>query len=114
MNWIHLNDLQQLDQVVRDSEHKPVLLFKHSTRCSISDMAKARLDRSNLSDSMDAYYLDLIAHRPISQAIAERFGVHHESPQILLIRNGECILDASHNGILPAEIAEEAARSLQA
>lgn len=114
MNWIHLNDLQQLDQVVRDSEHKPVLLFKHSTRCSISDMAKARLDRSNLFDSMDAYYLDLIAFRSISQAIAERFGVHHESPQILLIRNGECILDASHNGILPAEIAEEAARSLQA
>lgn len=114
MNWIALTDIAQLDRVVEDSTTKPVLLFKHSTRCSISDMAKARLDRSNLSDTMDAYYLDLIAYRPISQAIAERFAVHHESPQILLIRNGECILDASHNGIIPAEIAEEAARSLHA
>lgn len=114
MNWIALTDIAQLDRVVEDSTTKPVLLFKHSTRCSISDMAKARLDRSNLSDTMDAYYLDLITYRPLSQAIAERFAVHHESPQILLIRNGECILDASHNGIIPAEIAEEAARSLQA
>ena len=114
MNWIALTDIAQLDRVVEDSTTKPVLLFKHSTRCSISDMAKARLDRSNLSDTMDAYYLDLITYRPLSQAIAERFAVHHESPQILLIRNGECILDASHNSIIPAEIAEEAARSLQA
>jgi len=112
MHWIALTDIAQLDRVVEDSTRKPVLLFKHSTRCSISDMAKARLDRSTLSDTIDAYYLDLIAYRPISQAIAERFHVHHESPQILLIHHGECILDASHNGILPAEIEEEAKRHL--
>ncbi|MBU3677911.1 MAG: DUF2847 family protein, partial [Chitinophagaceae bacterium] len=53
MHWINLTDIAQLDRVVEDSTHKPVLLFKHSTRCSISDMAKARLDRSNLSDTMD-------------------------------------------------------------
>lgn len=67
----------------------------------------------NLSDNMGTYYLILIAFRPITQTIAERFQVHHESPHVLLIRNVECVLDASRNGISPTEIDQEANRAFE-
>ena len=70
-------------------------------------MAKQRLERSTAPDALPFYYLDLINHRAISNAIAEKFQVHHESPQILLIKNGECIYAESHNGINMAEIEEQ-------
>lgn len=104
MNWIDLNSEAQLDTLCEKSHEKPVVIFKHSTRCSISTMAKGRLDRAGSIEGADFYYLDLLAHRPLSNLIAERFSVYHESPQILVIRNGECTYDESHNGIDPDEL----------
>lgn len=77
------------------------LIFKHSTRCSISMMAKRRfeLDWDKLPTDIPLYFLDLIKHRDLSNKIAHEFQVHHESPQILLIKNGECVLDQSHGSI---------------
>ena len=77
------------------------LIFKHSTRCSISLMAKRKLemDKENLPDEVSLYFLDLIKYRDLSAKIASDFQVHHESPQVLLIKDGECILDQSHGGI---------------
>jgi bacillithiol system protein YtxJ len=72
-------------------------------------MAKGRLDRSVAPEGVAFYYLDLIRYRNISNKIAELFHVHHESPQILLIRNGECRYDESHNGISMEEIVAQAA-----
>ena len=108
MNWIPLTDVQQLNQIKELSRSKPVVIFKHSTRCSISAMAKGRLDRVAQPDGIDFYYLDLIAYRPISNQIAEEFKVYHESPQVLLIKNGECTYDESHNGIDMNDILAEA------
>lgn len=108
MEWIPLTEMSQLDTIVSDSMQQPVLLFKHSTRCSISHMAKARLDREKAPNSITFYCLDLIQHRGISNEIAERFHVFHESPQVLLIHNGECVYDQSHNGIVFQEILDEA------
>lgn len=108
MNWIPLTDFSGLEEIKVRSHTRPQLLFKHSTRCSISHMAKARLDRGPISDNIDYHYLDLLNYREISNKIAEDFQVHHESPQVLLIVNGECVYDESHNGILPEEIAEQA------
>jgi len=108
MNWNHLNDVAQLESIKKDSFQQPQVIFKHSTRCSISSMAKNRLERSDVPGGIAFFYLDLIAHRNISNKIAEDFFVEHESPQILLIRNGECVYDESHSGISMDEIAEQA------
>lgn len=77
------------------------LIFKHSTRCSISMMAKRRfeMDWDNLPADMPVYFLDLIKYRDISNQIAQDFSVYHESPQMLLIKDGECVLDQSHGSI---------------
>jgi bacillithiol system protein YtxJ len=99
MNWIPLTDQSQLDRIAEASTSRHQLIFKHSTRCSISVMAKNRLDRSSGHELIDCHYLDLLQYRSISNAITERFAVHHESPQVLLIHNGECIYDESHNAI---------------
>ena len=109
MNWIHLTDEAQLEMIKQQSIDQPIVIFKHSTRCSISTMAKNRLEREQTPGNIKFYYLDLLAHRNISNRIAELFGVHHESPQILLIRSGECIYDESHNGISMEEIVEQVA-----
>lgn len=104
MNWLELTSIQVLDDLVLLSQERPVVIFKHSTRCSISDIAKGRLERAGDQEGISFYYLDLLKYREISKAVSERFAVHHESPQVLLIRNGECIYDESHMGILMDEI----------
>ena len=106
MQWINLTDIDQLNQI-KNSEGYSVI-FKHSTRCSISSMVKRQFefDWDAIPAETSLYFLDLINHREISAQIAETFQVHHESPQALLIKNGECILDSSHGEISAEEIAE--------
>lgn len=99
MNWIPLTTEQQLAEIREASAEKPVVIFKHSTRCSISAVAKSRLERAAAPEEISFYYLDLIKFRDISNRIAADFEIPHESPQVLLIRNGECIYDESHSGI---------------
>ena len=104
MNWIDINNIQQLADIKELSKTRPQVIFKHSTRCSVSSMAKARLERNTPPGQIDFYYLDLLKFRPISDKIASDYSVYHESPQVLLIRNAECIYDESHNGIRMDEI----------
>lgn len=104
MNWIPLNEETQLQDIIQKSENTPQVIFKHSTRCSISSMAKSRLDKNDHPDGIDFYYLDLLKHRNISNKIAADFDVHHQSPQVLLIRDGKCIYTESHSGIMMDEI----------
>lgn len=108
MKWIELNDEGQLNTIKELSKNKPQLIFKHSTRCSISSMAKGRLERSIQPDNIDFYYLDLIKNRQLSNKVAENFSVFHESPQVLLIKNGACVYDESHSGIMMDDIVEQA------
>ena len=106
MNWIELTDEQQLDRINEESTRQPVVIFKHSTRCSISQMAKNRLDREQVPGNALFYYLDLIKYRSLSNKIAEVYSVHHESPQVLLIKDGQCTYEETHNGISMADIAD--------
>jgi bacillithiol system protein YtxJ len=108
MNWNKLQDNAQLAQIKQESAEQPVLIFKHSTRCSISSTAMSRLER-NWSDSVGIkpYYLDLISFRSMSGQVADEFGVDHQSPQVLLIQNGECIYDASHFEISFDELKQQ-------
>ncbi len=108
MNWIEITNENQLAELSFLSKNKPQVIFKHSTRCSISSMAKSRLERGASPENIDFYYLDLIKHRNISQKVAEDFDVSHESPQILMIKDGKCIYDESHSGITMNEIIEQA------
>ncbi len=99
MNWITLNNISQLDEIKENSNQRPQVIFKHSTRCSISSMVLKRLEREGAPDSMDFYFLDLIKFRDISNHVSEMFDVSHESPQVLLIKNSECVYDESHYAI---------------
>jgi bacillithiol system protein YtxJ len=107
--WQPLTESEQLTDIVRESHDKPVLIFKHSTTCSISAAAKSKIERqwpdADLSD-VKIYYLDLLRFRPISAEIATKFGIRHESPQLLLIQDGECRFDASHMGIRLTDVKE--------
>jgi bacillithiol system protein YtxJ len=109
MNWIPLQSMDQLAAIDEQSNTQPVFILKHSTRCSISVMALGRLERSTAPLHTSWYYLDLLNYREISNAIAERYSVHHESPQLLLIKNGECVYDESHQGIRMEEAVEQLA-----
>lgn len=102
MNWQTLNSVEQLREVLEESKNEPVVIFKHSTSCSISSMAKSRLERQwddNGLSNIKTYYLDLLSYRPISNEIAELLQVRHESPQLLLVQDGMCTYHASHLGI---------------
>jgi len=101
VDWIALTDMSQLDEIIEESKTIPVLILKHSTRCSISLMAKNGLDKSwdIENDKIKTYYLDLLKFRPISNRLAETFNVHHQSPQILLIKDGKCEYTATHSAI---------------
>lgn len=109
MNWIPLQTDAQLEEIRERSAQRPQVIFKHSTRCSTSQLVKSRLERGAQPEAIDFYYLDLLSHRPISNKVAETFGIHHESPQILVIRDGKCVFDESHLGISMSEILEQAA-----
>jgi bacillithiol system protein YtxJ len=107
MKWTLLESAEQLNNIKQQQGYS--LIFKHSTRCSISMMAKRRfeLDWENLPADMPLYFLDLIQHRDISAQVAQVFNVQHESPQLLLIKDGECILDQSHGEISVDETMSE-------
>lgn len=109
MNWIELSQTQQLAGIKELSKTRPQVIFKHSTRCSISSMAKSRLERNQQPETSDFYFLDLIKYRSLSNKIAEDFAVSHESPQVLLIKNTECVYEESHTGIQMDDIAEQIA-----
>jgi bacillithiol system protein YtxJ len=106
LNWNVLNDVTQLDALAAQSHELPVLIFKHSTTCPISHAAKSRLETKwdFAADAIAPYYLDLLSFRAVSNEIAAKFGVHHESPQAILLHNGEVIYDDSHLDISVAAL----------
>lgn len=99
MNWKEISKVEELDEIVNQSKKKLVLIFKHSTRCSTSALALNRLEREWKEEEMSSVvpcFLNLIQYREVSNEVANRFGVQHQSPQVLVIRDGKSIHDASH------------------
>lgn len=98
IHWNTLASATEVNDLVEQSRHQPCLIFKHSTSCPISGFAKSRLEKNwNLPEGdIQPFYLDLLSYRAVSGFIAEQFGVEHESPQILLIKDGVCIYHTSH------------------
>lgn len=109
MEYLNLTEASQLESLDANSfEGKGVLIFKHSIRCIISKMVwrDFQASWSNDLDNLPVYYLDLINYRSLSQAVAEGYSVHHESPQLLWIKNGKCVYHNSHHGIRVEDIKE--------
>ena len=105
INWIELTDLGQLNEIMDLSHQQPVIIFKHSTRCSISRMALKQFENEfDLEGRVTPYFLDLLNHRDISNEIATRFEVYHQSPQLLLIKEGKSVYDVSHSDIDAVEL----------
>jgi bacillithiol system protein YtxJ len=103
MEWNKLNEIEQLEDINKASFEAPIMIFKHSTRCSISSSALSRVER-NWNNEVDdlktkPFYLDLIAYRNISNEVAQKWSIEHQSPQVLIIENGKCIYNESHMGI---------------
>lgn len=106
MHWIPLNQIAQISEIQQSDNIS--LLFKHSTRCHISAMSLKFFEREwEEQEGVNTYFIDLIADRAISNAVAETFQVYHESPQVLLIYKGECIYDESHQGIQASELLKQ-------
>jgi bacillithiol system protein YtxJ len=98
MNWIQLTQISQLKEI-QSSTSKSVI-FKHSTRCSISRFVLKNFENeAKPLENIQYYFLDLLAYRELSNTVAEVFQVHHESPQLLVIENGSCVYHASHDAI---------------
>ena len=110
MNWLKLEnspDLQQLLDSSFSNSISAVAIFKHSTRCIISTMVKSRLIFSwDFKEKLPIYYLDLIQYRNLSNQIAQEFSVEHQSPQLLLIKDGKCFYHTSHIGISVNDIKQ--------
>lgn len=105
VGWKQLTDLGELNSIINESNDKTVVIFKHSTRCGISRMVLKQFENAfNSLDNITPYLLDLLAHRDISNAIASRFDVVHQSPQIIVIKEGVVVYNASHESIDAAEL----------
>ncbi len=104
--WIPLNDIQQLNHIENKSTTKTQVIFKHSTRCGISSMVMRQfVSNYELTEKdLDLYYLDLLNYRAISNEIASKFKVMHESPQLLVIKNGVVVTHDSHGSINEIEL----------
>jgi len=105
MNWERLNSIKELEVLIEKSTETPQLIFKHSSRCSISSMAFNRL-KSGLP-AIGLHIVDVISNREISNLVAQKFDITHQSPQILIIYNQACIFDTSHFNISSPIVSKE-------
>jgi len=113
MEWKTLTDQIQLEEIDQASFDHPVVIFKHSTRCSISSTALNRVKSATngaMGEFTELYYLDLLSYRGISDAIADRYAIEHQSPQVIMVRNGKAAYEATHLSIYPEELRNVAAQ----
>ncbi|WP_353151382.1 bacillithiol system redox-active protein YtxJ [Flavobacterium sp.] len=108
VKYFELNKMEQFDEMDEISTTKSVVIFKHSTRCSISRMALKQFDAAfnYPEEKIDWYLLDLLNHRDLSNEIAHRYNVTHQSPQILVIQNGKAVFNASHDSIAAEDLKQ--------
>ena len=106
MNWIMLNQIENISELENASQQTPVLLYKHSYRCSIATVAFNRIEKHEALSGLQGFFVDVVKHRDVSLALAEKYGVEHASPQSIVIFRGKSIHDSSHLAIFPQDIHE--------
>lgn len=110
-DWHELTEISQLDTIIEESYKQPVAIFKHSTTCGISYQAKVGLEEEwdIAPEELKFYYLDLLAYRPISNEVANKLGIVHQSPQVIILKNGKPIDAFSHHSISVSRTKKEIA-----
>jgi bacillithiol system protein YtxJ len=108
MNWIILNSEDQFHELLKNSSERPQLIYKHSSRCNLSAVIKDSLENEDAPEGIDYYFLDIISTRPLSNKIAKELHVHHESPQVLVVKDGKCVFEESHFAIRMEDIIRAA------
>lgn len=96
IRWIPLTELSSVDRVLDESFTKDQIVFKHSPRCSISVMALEKLENAEDVPDLDFYIIDVVQNREVSLYLADKIDLIHQSPQLIQLRNAECIMDRSH------------------
>lgn len=111
VQWTPLTTAEQLQLSLQQSHERPQIYFKHSTRCIISKMVLKNFEEhfSALPENADALFLDLLQYRELSNSLAEQLHVKHESPQVIVVRNGKAIYHASHDSINTPDVAQHCA-----
>jgi bacillithiol system protein YtxJ len=106
LNWYTIRSANQLTELDRLSKNKLMVIFKHSTSCPISKMAFKRFQKEADFDTeqVDLFYVGVIDDREVSNAIASHYGVMHQSPQLIIIKEGDVIHHASHSAIVPSSV----------
>ncbi len=111
IQWKNLDSENQLESIIEDSYGSPQIIFKHSTTCPISGMAKRRLE-GDWSLDMNPYYLDLLSYRSVSNAIADKLEVRHESPQVIILHKGKAVYNESHLDISATDLKQSLEQQL--
>ena len=108
INWIPLTSLEQLESIKTASETEAILIFKHSTRCGISRMVIKQFENlfTEETKNLKSYYLDLLNYRNISDEVGYSFQVMHQSPQLIVVRNGVAVAHSSHNDITQTNLSK--------
>lgn len=100
MPWKELTTVDQLNVIEGLSKGKTQVIFKHSTRCGISSMVMNQfVSAYDVDANLDLYYLDLLSYRDVSNETGFKFQVMHQSPQLIIIKNGVAVTHASHGAI---------------
>lgn len=108
MSWRKISSTEEVQGIIENSTKLPQVIFKHSTRCSISSLAYQRLEEG--VSGIDCYLVDVISSRDVSNFIAQKFEIIHQSPQLLIIHDGKCKFDTSHLGISSKVLKKELSR----
>ncbi|MGM0932489.1 MAG: bacillithiol system redox-active protein YtxJ [Bacteroidota bacterium] len=105
--WKYITEEQDIEELEKQSFSKPVIIFKYSTRCGISRITLRKFE-NDLPENMDVafYFMDLVKYRSLSNEIAERFKVSHESPQLIVLKEGKVLHHSSHQDINPKLLSE--------
>ncbi|NNE02193.1 MAG: bacillithiol system redox-active protein YtxJ [Eudoraea sp.] len=108
LKWSHIHSIEQLNTLTDDSTGKPQVIFKHSTSCGISSMVLRSFEKQqvHIEGSVDFHFLNIQQNRALSNEIANRFGIRHESPQLLVIRNKTAVFNTSHSSISYASLEQ--------
>ena len=115
-NWVEVTDKDAIEKIIHRSNRIPQFIFKHSTRCPISSRAYSQISSvtDEISADVEINYVDVIAYRDVSQEIADKLGIEHESPQLLLVESNKVIWDVSHYDIEADDIIKKAKASVKA
>lgn len=108
-SWIRITSNEDIKAIVKKSNETPQIIFKDSVTCGISAYAKSKIvdGYNEIDGKADFNYLDLLAYRSVSNFIAEHLGVYHQSPQVIVLKNGAVVHSVTHHAITPHGIAEE-------